>query len=84
MSTTNTTLDNYRRMVSASHFNRNLFDDSIKPNLFNLLSHRANAAKELLNPENSEERYKELIEYYNYIDSQIIILLTLPVSDKPI
>lgn len=84
MSTTSPTVYAYFRVTSASHFNRDQFDDLIKPSLFNLLSHRAEAARELLKVGNSEDRHKELIDYYNYIDLQISELLSLPTPDKSI
>jgi hypothetical protein len=71
------TLGTQHRIVQSSHFNRDMWDNSIKPSLFNLLSHRAEAARLILNPELTTERHKELVDYFDYCNYQILLLLGL-------
>jgi molecular chaperone DnaK (HSP70) len=76
-STTTNLVTQLQTIQTASSFNRDQFDNLIKPSLFNLLSHRTEAAKALLQSNLSEDKFKELINYYEYCNLQISLLLAL-------
>lgn len=67
----------YRKIQQSTNFNRDVWDNCIKPSLFNLLSHRKEAARLLTNSDLTNERCGELVGYIDYCNHQISLLLNL-------
>jgi hypothetical protein len=65
--------EHQRRLVQSASFNNEMYDQLIKSNLYNLMMHRKEAAERIIKEPNDE-----LLEYYEYCNTQISLLLGLP------
>ena len=65
--------EHQRRLVQSASFNNEMYDQSIKSNLYNLMMHRKQAAERIIKEPNDE-----LLECYEYYNTQISLLLGLP------